>query len=94
MPAFEIAFHQLRPISAQAVSTLYASDGWWPERQEREITQVLDGGPAIGAWDGELLVGFAREVSDHHFRAYIEDLIVLSIYRSGPSPPYQTNGST
>ena len=64
------------------MSTLYASAGWWPERQEREITQVLDGGPAIGAWDGELLVGFARAVSDHHFRTYIEDLIVHPDYRS------------
>ncbi len=82
MPAFAIAFHQQHPIRAQAVRALYANAGWWPERQEQEITQVLDSGPAVGAWDGELLVGFARAVSDHHFRAYIEDVIIHSDYRS------------
>lgn len=81
MPAFEIALHQQHPIHAQAVCALYDSAGWWPERQEQEITQVLDSGPAVGAWDGELLVGFARAVSDHHFRAYIEDMIVHSDYQ-------------
>ncbi len=82
MSAFEIAFHRQHPISAQAVRILYDSAGWWPERREEEITQILDSGPAIGAWDGELLVGFARAVSDHHFRAYIEDLIIHPNYRS------------
>ena len=81
MPAFEIALHQLRPIHAQAVRTLYNTASWWPGRQEQEITQILDSGPVVGAWDGELLVGFARAVSDHHFRAYIEDVIVHPDYQ-------------
>ena len=82
MPAFEIAFHRQRSIHPQAVRTLYDSVDWWPERQEEEIAQVLDSGPVVGAWDGELLVGFARAVSDHHFRAYIEDMMVHPDYRS------------
>ena len=52
MLAFEIAFHQQRPICAQALRALYDNADWWPERQEEEIAQVLDSGPVVGAWDG------------------------------------------
>ncbi len=84
MPASEIAFHHERPIAPQAVCTLYTSIGWWPLRTQEEMAQVLKDALAIGAWEGDHLVGFARVVSDHHFRAFIEDVAV--------QPDYQRRG--
>lgn len=37
---------------------------------------MLDAFPAVGAWRGDRLVGFARSVSDGVLRAYIEDVVV------------------
>jgi GNAT superfamily N-acetyltransferase len=75
-PSFEIEFHRERPINPRAVRDLYSSEGWWPERQEQEIARVLSSDLAVGAWEGNQLVGFARVVSDQHFHAYIEDVVV------------------
>lgn len=50
--------------------------GWWPERGERELARLLEAGPAVAAWEGERLVGFARAVTDGVSRAYLEDVIV------------------
>jgi ribosomal protein S18 acetylase RimI-like enzyme len=38
-------------------------------------------GLAVGAWEDERLIGFARAVSDGVFRAYIEDVVVHENYR-------------
>lgn len=76
MSSFEIMFHRERSINPQKVRDLYKSVGWWPERQEREIAMVLSNDLALGAWEGNQLVGFARVVSDYHFHAYIEDVVV------------------
>ena len=35
----------------------------------------------MGAWAGTILVGFARVVSDQHFRAFIEDVVVHPAYQ-------------
>ncbi len=40
------------------------------------LAAVLAAGPAIGAWDGEDLVGFVRALSDGHLAAYVEDVVV------------------
>jgi GNAT superfamily N-acetyltransferase len=37
---------------------------------------VLGGSPAVGAWHGGQLVGFARAVTDGVLRAYVEDVLV------------------
>ena len=42
---------------------------------------ALKCGPAVGAWDGERLVGFARALSDGRFNAYVEDVMVYEEYR-------------
>ena len=39
---------------------------------------------AVGTWEGDHLVGFAHAVSDHHYRAFIEDVAV--------QPGYQRRG--
>ena len=46
-----------------------------------QIGAILERDDAVGAWDGERLVGFARALSDGHFHAYIEDVMVHPNYR-------------
>ena len=79
--AIEIVFHGERPINPQAVRALYGSVNWWPERTVARIALLLAGDGAIGAWDGEHLVGFARSISDRCFHAYIEDVVVHPLYQ-------------
>jgi GNAT superfamily N-acetyltransferase len=75
------ALHARRPTAAESVRALYDEAGWWPERRLEDIAAVLAGGPAVGAWDGDGLVGFARAVDDGRFRAYVEDVVVQRAYR-------------
>ncbi len=55
---------------------LYREAAWWPERTADQVGAVLRTCPAVGAWQGEQLIGFARAVTDGVLRAYIEDVIV------------------
>ncbi len=70
-----------RRIKAGELLELYASEPWWPERSLEDVGYVLENHAAVGAWEGEKLIGFARTVSDGRFRAYIEDVLVLEEYR-------------
>lgn len=36
---------------------------------------------SVGAWKDDTLIGFARAVSDGKFRAYIEDIVIHSLFR-------------
>jgi GNAT superfamily N-acetyltransferase len=66
------------------VLALFRAEGWWPERSAEQVVAVLAAGPAVGAWQGDELVGFARAVTDHVLRAYVEDVIVSPrLRRSG-----------
>lgn len=77
----EIKLHTERPIDALLLTQLYRHVGWWPNRRAEDLARVLNLGLAVGAWDGEELIGFARAVSDGIFRAYIEDVVVHEKYR-------------
>jgi ribosomal protein S18 acetylase RimI-like enzyme len=46
-----------------------------------DIRVALESGSAVGAWDGDRLVAFARALSDGHFNAYVEDVMVHEEYR-------------
>jgi len=81
MSTVEIFLHQERPIDSQAVYSLYTCVGWWPERTEEQIAHVLRQDVAIGAWDADHLIGFARIVSDHCLHAYVEDMMVHPSYQ-------------
>lgn len=81
MSPIAIFLHQERPIDPQAVHSLYTSVGWWPERTEEQIAHVLSSNVAIGAWDADCLIGFARIISDHSFHAYIEDVMIHPTYQ-------------
>ena len=80
--SIEISLNKNRPIPPRALRTLYDSEPWWPERSLEDMEFVLSGYPAIGAWDDDRLIGFARAVTDGRFRAYVEDVLVLEEYRS------------
>jgi GNAT superfamily N-acetyltransferase len=77
----EIALHRQRPIPAADVVRLYREVAWWPERAEATVAAALGSSSAVGAWDGERLVGFARAVSDGAFRAFVEDVVVSGSHR-------------
>jgi GNAT superfamily N-acetyltransferase len=76
VPEIQVLPHASRPIPADHVVALYRAEGWWPERSVDQVAMVLDAFPAVGAWHGDRLVGFARCVSDGVLRAYIEDVVV------------------
>ena len=78
---YSVHTHRERTIPAAEVRRLYGLEGWWPKRSDAEIAAVLSGAPAVGAWHGDRLVGFARSVVDTHLRAYIEDVVVHPEHR-------------
>ena len=73
--------HAGRAIPADEVLSLYRAQDWWPERTREQVSAVLSGSPAVGAWHGDRLVGFARAVTDGVLRAYIEDVLVAPRWR-------------
>ena len=68
---------------AEECPRLYEHVGWSRAANEEELREVLEAGPAVGAWDGERLVGFVRTLSDGHLAAYVEDVMVHQDYRRG-----------
>jgi ribosomal protein S18 acetylase RimI-like enzyme len=73
--------HTERSIPANQVLALYSAAQWWPERTPEEVDRVLRGSPAVGAWHGGQLIGFARAVTDGVLRAHVEDVIVAPARR-------------
>lgn len=78
---YEILPRGEREIPSSVVRLLYQQEGWWQERSEDDLAAVIASGPAVGAWKGDQLVGFARAVSDGRFRAYVEDVVVDTAHR-------------
>jgi ribosomal protein S18 acetylase RimI-like enzyme len=70
-----------RKIKASDVISLYNDAGWWEKRLEEDIEEMLNKELSVGAWKDDVLIGFARAVSDGKFRAYIEDVVIHSSYR-------------
>jgi predicted GNAT family N-acyltransferase len=70
-----------RAIKAIDVMKLYKDVGWWGDRLEQDIEDMLGKVQSVGAWKDETLIGFARAVSDGKFRAYIEDVVIHSSFR-------------
>lgn len=70
-----LSFYE-RPISGSDLMMLYKNAGWWEERKEQDIEEMLKQDISIGVWSDNNLIGFARAVSDGKFRAYIEDVVI------------------
>jgi ribosomal protein S18 acetylase RimI-like enzyme len=77
----EILSFSERKIKTSDVIRLYNDAGWWEERLEEDIEEMLNKELSVGAWEEDTLIGFARAVSDGKFRAYIEDVVIHSSYR-------------
>ncbi|MFJ8526681.1 GNAT family N-acetyltransferase [Bacillus sp. NPDC094106] len=73
---YDYKFHHEQSVPVNQVKLLYNSVGWWPERKEEDISNMLENSIAIGVWKEDQLIGFARAVTDGVFRAYIEDVVV------------------
>ncbi|MDL4839467.1 GNAT family N-acetyltransferase [Aquibacillus rhizosphaerae] len=65
-----------RTIKATELMTLYHDAGWWGERKEQDIEHMLQRVVSVGVWKNDVLIGFARSVTDGMFRAYIEDVVI------------------
>jgi ribosomal protein S18 acetylase RimI-like enzyme len=76
-----ISPHAERPIDAAQVRRLYESVDWGHNRDDDGIRATIEAGVAVGAWDGDRLVGFVRALSDGMYRSYIEDVMVDPDYR-------------
>lgn len=76
MESLDVLTFAERAIPADDVLRLYRAEQWWPDRTATDLTSVLATSPAVGAWRGGRLVGFVRAITDGHFHAYIEDVVV------------------
>jgi N-acetylglutamate synthase-like GNAT family acetyltransferase len=74
--------YKVRQIKAVELVKLYKGEGWWEERKEKDIEEMLKQGDSVGAWNKGELIGFARAVSDGKFRAYIEDVVIHKDYQN------------
>lgn len=81
MEGIAVEVHHDRPIAGAALRALFTSAGWERHAGEGALEAVLQAGPAVGAWSGDQLVGFARAVTDGRLRAYVEDVAVHEQYR-------------
>lgn len=77
----EFLSYSERPIKAIDIMKLYNDVGWWGERLEQDIEDMLHEVPYVGAWKEDSLIGFARAITDGKFRAYIEDVVIISAFR-------------
>jgi GNAT superfamily N-acetyltransferase len=79
--SIQFASNTDRPVSASDVRRLYDGAGWWPGWDTDGIARAISATIAVGAWDGDRLVGFARALSDGVHRAYVEDVVIDPDYR-------------
>lgn len=83
-----IKFQVNRPVSADQFIGLLESSTLGERRpmQDRACMEgmVENSNLIVSAWDGSLLVGIARSVTDFHYACYLSDLAVHKDYqRSG-----------
>ncbi|MCQ4087049.1 GNAT family N-acetyltransferase [Saccharibacillus sp. JS10] len=77
-----VKLHTEKPIPPLQLMRLYENVDWWPNRTKDGIRKMLNNSIVVGAWEDKQLVGFCRAVSDGVYRAYIEDVAVLTTHRS------------
>ncbi|WP_176474253.1 hypothetical protein [Niallia circulans] len=75
----EIRTSREKPIKACEVIELYKNAGWWKERTEKDIEKMLSQTFAVGAWEKNKLIGFARAIWE---RKEIHLSISPKLYRS------------
>ncbi len=81
--ADKLVYRPLTPEDSEAIGGLYRSVGWIAEDDTLDfIGPMLRGSfAAVGAWDGGVLAGMGRAVSDGASDGYIQDVAVHCSYR-------------
>ncbi len=66
-----------RPIAVSDLLPLITQAGWALHRTLAEVGHMLTHSQLqIGVWEGNVLIGYARAITDFRYRALIEDVIV------------------
>ena len=78
-----IDYRDTHDIDLDQLATLFDAVGWQRRTGDRSRLSQLVGGSlwVVSAWEGEMLVGFARAISDGAFNAYISTVAVLPAYQ-------------
>ena len=77
-----IIFSFDRAIQTKDLSPLFAQTDWAAGRTAEDLSDALQQTQLkLGAWHEDVLVGFARVLTDDHFRALIDDVVVHSLWR-------------
>ncbi|QWC00311.1 GNAT family N-acetyltransferase [Mycoplasmatota bacterium] len=78
-----ISYKDYNILSKDQVYELYEDAGW--TSYTKDIKKVLFGIQnshfVYTAWDGDLLIGLVRVISDNYTIAYIQDLLIKSKYQ-------------
>lgn len=66
----------------QQIKSLYLDNEWYAytNDEERLYRGILNSTDCIGAYDGDLLVGLIRTVSDGETICYVQDILILKKY--------------
>jgi N-acetylglutamate synthase-like GNAT family acetyltransferase len=70
-------------VDFEQLLRLYAQAAFWARDRRREDLElaIAHSNPVITAWDGDLMMGFARATSDGVYRATIWDVVVHPDYQ-------------
>ncbi len=70
-------------IDLEQLQALYRKAAFWARGRRREdlAIAIANSNPVITAWDGDLMMGFARATSDGVYRATIWDVVVHPDYQ-------------
>ncbi|MYD37810.1 MAG: GNAT family N-acetyltransferase [Chloroflexi bacterium] len=70
------------PINPEDLHRLLQQTDWAQKRDPLDIQYMLDHSQlTLGVWDEERLIAFARVITDDHYRALIDDVVVDGDYR-------------
>jgi predicted GNAT family N-acyltransferase len=76
----DYSFHKAVPVSA--LQALFRQTSWAAHRTASDVALLIANTPVqLGAWHAELLVGYARALTDGRSRALIDDVIVAEAHR-------------
>ena len=79
----KITLKESKSIDITLLRELYQFAPWAKDRSLRDIkTALVNSTLVVSAWDRDLLVGFARVLSDKVFRATLWDVIVRPEYQN------------
>ena len=63
-------------LPVEAVQRLLKQTEWAANRSDEYVAEMLLRSVCASAWSDDMMVGFARAVTDNIYRAFIEDVVV------------------